>query len=67
VGEMDMTPILQSNLMVILTPYNYFDWNPKAEFQLRRKGLYNFTMGTKTKPTSAIDKTRWVNQKDEAT
>jgi hypothetical protein len=66
-GEMDTTPILQSNLVVILTPYNYFDWKRKAEFQLKRKGLYNLTMGKETEPTSAIEKMRWVNQKDEAT
>jgi hypothetical protein len=62
-----MTPILQSNLVIILTPYNYFEWNMKAEFQLKRKGLYNLTMATETKPTSTIEKTRWVNRKDEAT
>jgi hypothetical protein len=64
---MDRTTIIQSNLVVILTPYNYFDWKPKAEFQLRSKGLYNLTMATETKPTSAIDKMRWANCKDEAT
>jgi hypothetical protein len=53
--------------VVILTPYNYFDWKPKAEFQLRRKGLCNLTIGIETKPTSAIEKMRWVNQKDEST
>jgi hypothetical protein len=42
--------------VVIFTPYNYFDWNPKDEFQLRRKGPYNLTMGRKTEPTSAIEK-----------
>jgi hypothetical protein len=66
-GEMDKTPIIQSNLVLILTQYNYFDWNPKVEFQLRRKGLYNLTMGIETKPTSEIEKTRWVNRKDETT
>jgi hypothetical protein len=67
VGEMDRKNFIQSKLVVILTPYNYFDWNPKAEFQLRRKGLYNLTMATETKPTLAIEKMRWVNRKDEAT
>jgi hypothetical protein len=67
VGEMDMTTIIQSNLVVILTPYNYFDWKPKVEFQHRRKGLYNLTMATETEPTSAIEKMRWANYKDEAT
>jgi hypothetical protein len=67
VGEMDMTTIIQSNLVVILTPYNYFDWNPKATFQLKRKGLYNLTMAIETEPTSAIENIRWENHKDEAT
>ena len=62
-----MTTIIQSNLVVILTPYNYFDWKPKATFQLKRKGLYNLTMATETEPTSAIEKMRWANRKDEAT
>jgi hypothetical protein len=67
VGEMDRKNIIQSNLVVFLTPYNYFDWNPKEEFQLRRKRLYNLTMATETEPTSLIEKMRWVNCKDEAT
>jgi hypothetical protein len=53
--------------VVILTPYNYFDWKLKATFQLKRKGLYNLTMAIETEPTSAIEKMRWVNRKDEAT
>jgi hypothetical protein len=64
---MNKTTILQSNLVVILTPYNYFYWKPKAEFQLRRKRLYNLTMVTETKPTSMIEKMRLTNRKDEAT
>jgi hypothetical protein len=67
VEEMERKTIIQSKLVVILTPYNYFDWKPKEEFQLRRKGLYNLTMGTETEPTSTIEKMRWVNRKDEAT
>jgi hypothetical protein len=66
VGEMDRKTIIQSNLVEILTPYYYFDWKPKSEFQLRRKGLYNLTMATETKPTSAIEKMIWENRKDEA-
>jgi hypothetical protein len=66
VGDMDRTTFIQSNLVVILTPYNYFYWKPKAEFQLRRKGLYNLMMATETKPTSVIEKMRLANRKDEA-
>jgi hypothetical protein len=67
VEDVDMTTIIQSNLVVILTPYNYFDWKPKEKFQLKRKGLYNLMMAIETKPTSMIEKMRWVNHKDEAT
>jgi hypothetical protein len=35
-------------------------------FQLKIKGLYNLMMATETKPTSVIEKMRWVNRKDEA-
>jgi len=64
---MDRTPIIHSNLVVILTPYNYFDWKPKEEFQLRRKGLYNLTMGIEIEPTSTIKNMRCENRKNEAT
>jgi hypothetical protein len=64
---MDRTTIIQSNLVVILTPYNCFDWKPKVTFQLKRKGLYNLTMVTETKPTSTLEKMIWENHKDEAT
>jgi hypothetical protein len=64
---MEMMQLLQSSLVIILTLYNYFEWNLKATFQLKRKGLYNLMMATETKPTSVLEKTRWVNRKDEAT
>jgi hypothetical protein len=67
IAGMEMMQLLQSSLVIILTPYNYFEWNSKAAFQLKRKGLYNLTMATETKPTSVLEKTRWVNHKDEAT
>jgi hypothetical protein len=59
--------IIQSSLVIILTPYNYFEWNLKSTFQLKRKGLYNLMMAIETKPTSVLEKTRWMNCKDEAT
>jgi hypothetical protein len=52
--------------VVILRPYNYFDWKPKATFQLKRNRLYNLTVATEIEPTSAVEKMRWVNHKDEA-
>ena len=59
--------LIQSIVVIILTPYNYFEWNLKASFQLKTKGLYNLTMATETEPTSTIEKMRWANRKDEAT
>jgi hypothetical protein len=46
----------QETSSVILTPFNYFEWNPKVEFLLRSKGLYRITMGIEIEPTSNIDK-----------
>ena len=64
---MEMMQIIQSCIVIILTLYNYFEWNLKATVQLKIKGLYNLTMATETKPTSAIEKMIWENHKDEAT
>jgi hypothetical protein len=59
--------IIQSILVIILTLYNHFEWKLKPPFQLKIKGLYNLMTATKTEPTSSLDKTIWVNYKDEAT
>jgi hypothetical protein len=59
--------LIQSNLVIILTLYNYFEWNLKATFQIKRKGLYNLTMVIEREPTSVLEKIRWVNRKDEVT
>jgi hypothetical protein len=64
---MEMMKIIQSSLVILLTPYNYFEWKLKTAFQLKIKGLYNLMMATETKPTSTLEKTRWANRKDEAT
>jgi hypothetical protein len=63
---MEAMQLLQSSLVIILTLYNYLEWKLKATFQLKRKGLYNLTMATETKPTLALEKTIWVNREDEA-
>jgi hypothetical protein len=33
--------------IMILTPYNYFEWKPKVILLLQSKGLYGITMETK--------------------
>jgi hypothetical protein len=57
---MEMMQLIQSSLVIIITPYNYFEWNSKAAFQLKIKGLYNLTMATETEPTSVLGKIEWV-------
>ena len=58
-GEMEATQIL-------LTPFNLFDWKAEMVIQLRSKGLYRVTMGTKVEPNSAIEKAKYFNILDEA-
>jgi hypothetical protein len=50
----------------ILTPYNYFAWKEKIAIHLRTRGLYRLTMNTDTEPTSAIEKSKYLNRMDEA-
>jgi hypothetical protein len=50
----------------ILTPYNYFAWKEKISIHLQSRGLYRLTMNTNTEPTSAIEKSKYLNRMDEA-
>jgi hypothetical protein len=50
----------------ILTLYNYFAWKEKIAIHLRSIGLYRLTMNTDTKPTSSIEKSKYLNLIDEA-
>jgi hypothetical protein len=50
----------------ILTAYNYFAWKEKISIHLRSIGLYRLTMNIDTKPTSSIEKSKYLNRMDEA-
>ena len=50
----------------MLTPFNLFDWKAEMVIQLRAKGLYRVTMGTKLEPNSAVEKAKYFNRLDEA-
>ena len=50
----------------LLTPFNLHSWKGDMEIQLRSRGLYRVTMDTEENPGSAIDKSRFLNKKDEA-
>ena len=50
----------------ILTPYNFHSWKGDMEIQLHSRGLYRVTMDTEPELGSTIDKSRFLNKKDEA-
>jgi hypothetical protein len=50
----------------IVTPYNYFAWKEIISIHLRTIGLYRLTLNTDTEPTSAIEKSKYLNRMDEA-
>ena len=50
----------------LLTPFNFHSWKGDMEIQLRARGLYQVTMETKEEPTHVIEKSRFLNKKDEA-
>jgi hypothetical protein len=49
----------------ILTPYNYFSWKEKIAIHLRTKGLYKLNLNIDIEPTSAIEKSKYLNCMDE--
>ena len=50
----------------LLTPFNFYSWKGDMEIQLRSRGLYRVTMDTEEDLSSTIDKSRFLNKKDEA-
>ena len=50
----------------MITPFNLFDWKEEMVIQLRAKGLYRVTMGTKVEPNSEVEKAKYFNRLDEA-
>ena len=51
---------------IILTPFNFFEWNAEMEILLRAKGLYRVTMEIEAHPNVAAEKIKWHNRRDEA-
>ena len=49
-----------------LTSFNFHSWKGDMEIQLHSRGLYRVTMDTEEELGSAIDKSRFLNKKDEA-
>jgi hypothetical protein len=45
----------------ILAPYNFFAWKDKMIMNLQSIRLYRLTMDIDTEPTSAINKSKYLN------
>ena len=50
----------------LLTLFNFHSWKGDMEIQLHSRGIYRVTMDIEEEPGSAIDKSRFLNKKDEA-
>ena len=55
-----------ASLVDILTPFNFHSWKGDMEIQMHSRGLYRVTMDTEDDPGTAINKSRFLNKKDEA-
>ena len=50
----------------ILILFNFYSWKVDMEITLHSRGLYRVTMDTEDEPGTVIDKSRFLNKKDEA-
>ena len=56
------------DIEIMLTPFNFFEWKAEMVIQLRAKGLFRVTMGTKVEPNYVVEKakylTNWMKHMD---
>ena len=57
---------MDQSQMIILTPFNFFEWKAEMEILFSEKGLYRVTMATEVDPNVATEKIKWHNRRDEA-
>ena len=50
----------------LLTLFNFHSWKGDMEISLRSRGLYRVTMYTEDELGTTIDKSRFLNKKNEA-
>ena len=55
-----------ASFVELLTPFNFHSWKGDMEIQQCARGLYRFTMDIEEEPASMTDKSRFLNEKDEA-
>ena len=51
---------------IFLKAFNLLEWKEEMVIQLRSKGLYSVTMGTKVEPNPVVEKSKYFNRLDEA-
>jgi hypothetical protein len=52
--------------IILLTPHNYLEWNPKIQIFLRSRVLYQITMEMEVDPNSTDGKNDFLNRQDMA-
>ena len=65
----NLSPLAQEEMEathIFLTPFNFFHWKVEMVIQLRSKGLYKVTMGTKVDPNSRVENGNYFNRLDES-
>lgn len=62
-----MNPItVGQSQVLLLTPFNYYEWKSKMFLFLRSRGLFKIMMGTKVESTPNVEKLKWFNRCDKA-
>ena len=57
---------MDRSLVPLLTPFNYDEWKMKMMNFLKRKRLFEITMGTEAEPLLDAEKPKWLNRYDKA-
>ena len=50
---------------MILTPFNYHEWNFNIGIFLCSKGLHRVSLALENEPNAIVDKVKWHNMLDE--
>ena len=57
---------MDRSLVPLLTPFNYDEWKMKMKNFLKRKRLFEITMGIETEPLLDAEKPKWLKKYDKA-
>ena len=57
---------MDSKVFTLLSPFNYSEWNSKMCAYIKRKCLYDVSIGVVIEPKSYQEKDAWLNDNDRA-